>query len=214
MNSKNFDTFIYAEPFVLSGVPIFMKPQNAISLHVIFNIHDKIRKSHGKTLSLILIGAFDRLTKKLVRDDVLKILYCNYGHVIYGWNWFYETKLIEKLIEKIKHNKTSQETSLQYLFKSLICIDDIVDEIIYPNNHNAIFHMIVNTVIPNFSYMNIAITKEDYVRNTRKLVYIKHQGDKRTSGVALCPKCKTDIHGKWYIDRCFSCGQKLKWKRG
>ena len=141
MNSKNFDTFIYAEPFVLAGVPIFMKPQNAISLHAIFNIHGKIRKSHGKTLSLILIGSFDRLTKKLVRDDVLEILYCNYGHVIYGWNWFYETKLIKKLIEKIKHDKNSQETSLQILFKPLFYIDDIIDEMIYPIDHNAIFHM-------------------------------------------------------------------------
>lgn len=204
-------------PLVLTQSPMFMFPQrNYIRLSDIFNIHGKIRKYHGKILSLILIGCFDRLTKKLVDDDKLSMLYYTYGSLLYYWNWFYETSLVNKLIEKIEYNKKSDDTCDTWSGSLLrpSHIDHYDNSLLESLDSKFIFHIIIDTIIPNFSFREIKMSKEDYTRNTRKLVYIKHHGDVRTSGIALCPKCKTDIHGKGYIDRCFSCGQKLKWKRG
>ena len=171
---KEFDTSCFI-PLIFDTMPIFMEPRNSIRLSTIFNIHDKIRNHHGKIMSLILIGNFDRMTKKLVNADKLTILYYIGGSLFYNWNWFYETSLIKKLIEKIGHNKKSDDMVGNLLKPWYVNCYHCDDSLLKSFDIMSIFHIIINTIIPNFPFieMELSKSKEDYVGNTNALVVSK-----------------------------------------
>lgn len=166
--------------------------------------HHRIRQNHGKIMSLILFGTFDKMTQRLLDDKVIELSY-NHPFLSYngsGFNWRtdYEHKLILELIELSRNDNTNiQESTPEIRPRVHKRIQEIQDQI-------------NDTIIPNFPFSGIKMSKKDYVRNTRKLVHVKHYDIVKYRGIALCPNCKNDIHGKWKIDKCFNCGQKIKWE--
>lgn len=198
-------------PLVLTQKPRFLlNPySNTIFYGDIRLYHHRIRQNHGKIMSLILFGTFDKMTQRLLDDKVIELSYCppflSYNGRGFNWRTDYEHKLILELIE-LSRNKNIEITDRT--------IQESIPEI-RPQCHKKVQEIqdqIIDTIIPNFSFNNIKMSKKDHVRNTRKLVHVKHYDDIKYRGIAVCPNCKNDIHGKWKNDKCFNCGQKIKWK--